>query len=588
MKKFILYIFFISVAFILGCQEEYELNQDPPATGDADIVITEDPAKTNTFIFGNNSDAFMKVWQYSTGQTGKGNADTLYIPFKGDYTAKLTIYNAGGSVSFEKSFTVEQTDETICSNEVLTLLTGGCDAQNGKTWVIDSTTAGHFGLGPRDANGPIWYAAGAQEKKGGGMYDDRYTFFLANYKYQMQTNGQVYINGGQRSQFPGSYSSPVGDFTAPFQDPQNLTYVLEEGDGNPMLTISSGGFMGYYTGVRTYEILELSEDVMFLKYYDNVNDFSWYVRYIREGYEPGGGGGPVEATLPIDFETVEPAFAVFGNSAYAIVDNPHSGGINTSDRVLETVHGDQTWAGLNVDLAEPLDFSPATRFSVKVYAPQTGVFKLKFENIDNTQDNMEIDQDVTVANEWTELTFDVSAVPSGKYARVVLFPGWNVPNAGTFYIDDLRIYQEINLPLTFENFDPQFTVFGNSAYSIVDNPHSGGINTSARVLETVHGDQAWAGLFVDLAEPLTFGSSSVFKIKVYAPQTGVFKLKFENIANDQDVMEIDRDVTAANEWVELSFDVSAVPSGRFARIVIFPGWNVANAGTFYLDDFILE
>lgn len=439
MKKSFINSIIIMALLLLGCQEEYELSQNPPTQEDVSIEVSEDPAKINTFIFENNSDAFLKIWEFSTGQTAKGSQVSLYVPFQGQYSVKLTVYNAGGSFSYEQDFAVEETDEGICNNEILTLLTGGCDAPQGKTWVVDSASAAHFGLGPSSANGPIWYAAGKLEKSGGGLYDDKYTFFLNNYKFQMQANGEVYLNGGQQSVFPGSYASPVGDFTAPFQDPQNLSYVVEEGSGNPVLTISTGGFMGYFTGVRTYEILELTNDVLYVKYLDNVNDFSWYMRFIREGYEPGVEEPPAGAELPIDFEGDAPEFTVFGGSSYAVIDNPHSGGINTSSKVAETIHGGETWAGLFVNLKDPIDFSSYNYFSVKVYAPQTGVFRLKFENTGNSNDFVEIDQDVTVANEWTEVKFDISAVPSDKFARVVVFPGWNVSNAGTFYIDDLKL-----------------------------------------------------------------------------------------------------------------------------------------------------
>ena len=35
---------------------------------------------------------------------------------------------------------------------------------------------------------------------------------------------------------------------------------------------------------------------------------------------------------------------------------------------------------------------------------------------------------------------------------------------------------------------------------------------------------------------------------------------------------------------EVKIDFTGEPSGTYDRLVFFPGWGVASAGTFYLDD----
>ena len=62
---------------------------------------------------------------------------------------------------------------------------------------------------------------------------------------------------------------------------------------------------------------------------------------------------------------------------------------------------------------------------------------IKIENSSNTNDFVEVDGVVTNANTWEEITVDFSAASSGVYDRLVLFPGWDVANAGTFYLDDI-------------------------------------------------------------------------------------------------------------------------------------------------------
>lgn len=439
MKYLNIILIFVVLAFTGACTEEFEITEAPPTQSDANINVAPVAEEANKFLFTNNNEnAFMKQWEFSTGETREGDEVTLYVPFAGEYTVKLTIFSAGGSADYESTFTVDQTDPAICNQELLALLTGGCEMPEGKTWVIDSASAGHFGLGPPEATSPIWYAAGALEKQGGGMYDDRYTFFLNNYQYEMETNGDVYINGGQAPDFPGAFESEVGDFTAPFPKPEITNFVLDDEGDIPTLTITGQSFIGYFTGVRTYEVLELTENTMTLKYLDNANAFSWHIRLIREGYDASEDEGEVDpVNLPIDFETSEPQFTPFGNSTFEVVDNPDKSGINTSDRVAKTVHGNETWAGLSVDLDEAIDFAATPNLSIKVWSSVTGDFQFKFEDINDPQNNFfEVTKAIPVAEEWVEIVFDFTDAPA-DLARLVVFPGFGTTSPDTYYFDDI-------------------------------------------------------------------------------------------------------------------------------------------------------
>ncbi len=101
------------------------------------------------------------------------------------------------------------------------------------------------------------------------------------------------------------------------------------------------------------------------------------------------------------------------------------------------MHGNETWAGLFVDLDAQLDFTTANQIKLMVWAPDTGTFRLKLENSAATSQFVEQDQPVTVAQAWTELTFDLTGAAT-LYDRVVLFPGWGVSNAGTFHVDNIK------------------------------------------------------------------------------------------------------------------------------------------------------
>lgn len=143
-----------------------------------------------------------------------------------------------------------------------------------------------------------------------------------------------------------------------------------------------------------------------------------------------------QTALPIDFELNPPVFIAFGNSTYSVLANPDMSGLNTSATVLQTVHGNETWAGLFVEITDKLDFTTNTLIEVMVWAPVAGTMRLKLEDKTNSTLFWEADQPVTVASQWTQLTWDLSGVGT-LYDKVVLFPGWN-ETSGTFYLDNIK------------------------------------------------------------------------------------------------------------------------------------------------------
>lgn len=111
-----------------------------------------------------------------------------------------------------------------------------------------------------------------------------------------------------------------------------------------------------------------------------------------------------QTALPIDFELNPPVFIAFGNSTYSVLANPDMSGLNTSATVLQTVHGNETWAGLFVEITDKLDFTTNTLIEVMVWAPVAGTMRLKLEDKTNNSLFWEADQPITVASQWTQLT----------------------------------------------------------------------------------------------------------------------------------------------------------------------------------------
>tara|TARA_B110000902_G_scaffold55141_1_gene64179 strand:+ start:14433 stop:15794 length:1362 start_codon:yes stop_codon:yes gene_type:complete len=189
-------------------------------------------------------------------------------------------------------------------------------------------------------------------------------------------------------------------------------------------------------------------------------------------------------------------------------------------------------------------------------------------------------------NELTIRYVDAADATTAWYVRLV--PADFPIDGGGGGGEDPVNTSTLTLPFNFEagTVDTsQWEAFGGSTLEVVDNTMSSAINTSTKAVQTIHGEQTWAGLAVTLKDPLDFsGDKKTIAVKVYAPTTGEFRIKLEDFATGKIIIEKDVMVTKANEWEEISIDFSEAATGTYDKIAIFPGWNIANAGTFLIDD----
>lgn len=512
-KSFIWII--LATLVIAGCQqEEFELSETPISEADATFSVTQSTQGPNYYTFKNESNGFIKSWDFGNGTSAKGNEVTGYFPFEGVYDITLTVFNAGGSTTSTQSLTIDATDPAICDVEVLQFLTGGCDAANGKTWVIAKDVKGHLGLGPAAGSVAEWYEAGPNEKDGGGMYDDEYTFILNQSVFDMETNGNIYLRGDQASKFPGAFDAGVGDLSAPYDSRVGSYSISSDEAGAQFINLSAGSFIGFYTGSNSYQIMSINENEMYIRQQDLGNPaLAWYQRLIRKGFAPLSAGftsaaegltvtftntsanadtyswnfgdgsmsaeeNPVHTyaaagtytvtltttspgqeqvataevtvvdvplapkALPMTFEDGVIDFFGFGfggaESQMSVIDNPDPSGINTSSKVAQLVKGAPEWSGIGVTLENPINFSNNPVITMKVWSPVTGIAKLKFEESANAASSTEVDANITVTNQWTELTFDFTGSTSDLYDNLILFMDFGVNNGGTFYFDDVQ------------------------------------------------------------------------------------------------------------------------------------------------------
>lgn len=438
---------------------EYEPNVDNP----------------NVVQFVNTSESFKALWDLGNGQTAEGDTVTGEYPLKGEYTVKLTIFTKSGQAVNTKTVNIEETNALMLDDPDLNMITGGADQVEGKTWVVDSTQLGHMGVGPTTSKSPDWWQAAPTAKSGTGLYNDEYTFKLDGLSFEMETNGDVFINGNNASDFSGATAAPGGDMMAPWTAPNDLTFNLNKNeDGTMYLQMSDPGFLGFYTGVHTYEILELSENLMVLRFEDSNDDLVWYHRLIPKGYTH-----PPEI-LPYKSEALEDTFDEEGNVNWGTdqladfndnYDNPAPLGVNTSQKVAKYAKGESQWDNLYTDLGYELNLNERSTIKLKAYFPSYNDYdtvdpnapdwapnkslakqvEVKLHNVNGetgkgglayeTQET--VIKQVAETDKWVELEFDFSSVSDREdFDRIVIQLGGEghyIP--GIFFIDDFQLVE---------------------------------------------------------------------------------------------------------------------------------------------------
>jgi len=425
-----------------SCKEDDEpsLGQ-PPTSADAAFTYQASATNPNVIEFTASNSSVAASWDFGNGATGTGTTASATYPFAGDYDVTLTVQNSGGSASSTQTINIAQDDPNLVSNPLFTILTGG----SSKTWAVDSASAAHFGVGPDPIGSagryPEWYAAGANEKAGADMYNDRYTFHLSGFGFDHVTGGGVYVNAEHAGipPYDDTTASPVADFIAALPDQMGETWLLDDSGADTTLTVSGNSMIGYWAGTRTYTVISLSENELWLSFVDTKAanpGLTWYIRLVPEGFNSNPNPG-TDPNLPLDFETETPTWTTFGNGGYQYIANPDMSGINTSGNVLEVTHGNETWSGQFVNLKDKLDFSTQTTIKLKVWASDTATFRMKLEEQANTNNFVEVDASITQTNTWQELTFDFSGA-AADFDRLVIFPGWGITSPDIFYVDDIK------------------------------------------------------------------------------------------------------------------------------------------------------
>ena len=344
------------------------------------------------------------------------------------------------------------------------------------------------------------------------------------------------------------------------------------------------------------------------------SDPSNWTFYFDEIEQAADCGIPV-VSFPVTFEG-DPAsynFGVdggFGGGASAVIANPDKSGLNVSAQVarMQKFAG-EVFGGSTLSLSSAVNFPQGEAFKMKVWASRQVPVLFKFEGPDSSSqaDDRERTLSHSGSSAWEELCFDFKGDTAGLSSRAItlIFDLGVIGNADsdpsnwTFYYDDIEQVASCGgatgpvLPVDFEGDAAQFDFgtdggFGGGVSTVVANPASGGINTSAQVARMQKfAGEVFGGSTLNLGGNVDFAQGEAFKMKVRAARAVPVLFKFEGLNQERTLNH-----SGSGNWESLCFDFTGSTAGPPSSAItfIFDLGVAGNAATdpgnwtFYFDD----
>ncbi|WP_207784685.1 family 16 glycosylhydrolase [Marinifilum breve] len=311
MLKYYKYMSVILISILTlfsACQEDdYELGKiETPTNLEISFEVVgvdaENPYGDGTGFVNFNATANNEInytYVFGDGTDKEVSADgkiTHRFSLPGINTYNVTVLAVGtGGVTTSKSVQVE-VFSSFSDEEAVAFLTGGTS----KTWYWAADQPAHTGLGPNFEDSgkayAAWYAATAFEKE--CMYDAEFVF--------TKTEGGVIFEQTVGSAFiPGTYAGKIGvegdlcygeDVAPGLYGVKNVTFApassIATEDGGyrgTSFSISDNGFMCWYVGTSTYEIIEITNNILRVRVEED-DTFAWYHIFTstKPSQEPAG------------------------------------------------------------------------------------------------------------------------------------------------------------------------------------------------------------------------------------------------------------------------------------------------------------
>lgn len=298
---------FLSVAMLLSsCQDDEGLvgdivapsNVDMSATivgvdannpnGDGSGLVsfttTSNGAITYRYDFGDDTDIVVAPSGTVTHQFSLTGLNT--------YTVTVMASGIGG-ITTTSSMNID-VFSSFDDNDAKQFLTGG--PGNSKTWYWAADKPGNIGLGPNDvmSGGEHTYS---QWFTSSAWHPDKLCMYDAEFVFTQSADGKVTFEQLTDIAYtPGDFAASIGvdgdtchgTDVAPTLDgvknvsftPSNSNATVDGEYRGTTINFSDGGFMSWYVGVSSLEIISITEDTLFVRMLDASNPaFAWYAKY---------------------------------------------------------------------------------------------------------------------------------------------------------------------------------------------------------------------------------------------------------------------------------------------------------------------
>jgi hypothetical protein len=534
-NKYFGLIWMFALAILVACEPYIDEKSGsglvaPPEESEMDFSISEgeDDFHYNMELVSPQING-ISVITFDLGNGSKVNGETAVgnYPLPGDYTVTMTIKTNGGSSSISKTLTTTETDYTIFTDPKYVFLTGGADDLDGKTWVVDAETKGHFGVGDvnlADGVGLDWWSADPFVKSGTGAYDDELTFYLNGFEVEYDNKGVSYAKGYVKDDpaLASVYLNPrqnKDDWDVDYQTPVTGSWTLSERNGKLFLIIDSETpiFPGLDVGAlnNEYEVLSISENYLELTCKSAYEDWTkWHFLLRNKAYE--------KPTVAFDVEMTAGAEVNEYEVSITNVDIP---------------------AGQSIDQVT-VDFGNGT--------------------VVETTDYNEVISNVYMRTGTYPVKVTVATSVDDKESTFTATVAANHPDYVPFLLDEMVMYNDFS-EVALAN------VVGQDCFvSVVANPSRIYPNRSSQVAMYSKTDNAWANANMQLPAGYRFDlrSISTFKIMVYGKAGDVVLLKLENTDWGGDAwmsgVELNYTIQEDNTWEVAEYDFAGVANNGSA------------------------
>ncbi|WP_016988669.1 family 16 glycosylhydrolase [Flavobacterium sp. ACAM 123] len=259
-------------------------NPNGDGSGKVKFTATADDAISYKFIFpdGTSTNAPNGVFEKLFTKVGLNSYNVTVV--------------ASGTGGVSTNTTVEvKVQSNFEDAEAVKLLTGGTS----KKWYVSASEPGHLGVGQNDGDATKnyfanYYQAVAFEKAGAAatscFYENVLTFSLDGgvMKFKLDNGGSTFFNsnylsvGGGAGKDDACLVYNTGGLKTVALSPSESVVTrnadrLTQTRGTAM-NFSDGGFMGYYVGQSSYEILSITDNRMTVRFVQGNNTgLAWYM-----------------------------------------------------------------------------------------------------------------------------------------------------------------------------------------------------------------------------------------------------------------------------------------------------------------------